>query len=217
MPRIASLASLTSATTTLPGLPTTGLIAKDSSFANLGQPGGAGVISTSERYNAGQGNQGGAIDIYWRRTGTSEAAISVTGNNADNFPNLSSSVTRYNVNNTTTTVTGASNTFVDLAIVPYSTTGHNFMMRQQSEQTITGTGTFARQIRPNCFPNPTFDSVNNGYRFLAVGQSVGYREYILPSNLGDAFEREYVVDFFLDGALKYRFKLEVHYTGVTYP
>jgi len=190
MPRIASLASLTSATTFVTPVAVTGLLAKDS----LGY-GTAGAISTTTNFNSQT-----AIDIYWRRTSTSEAAISVTGYTS----NVASSITRYNVDNTTTTLTG-SNAFLDLAIVPHSGS-HVYKIVEVSEQTLSGTGSFLRQSTE--FPNATFNATNNGSQFLAVGQTMGYRETL---NTSVAFQREYVVDFFIDNLLKYRFNLECHY------
>jgi hypothetical protein len=191
MPRIASLASLTSATTFVtPATGATGLLAKDSSY------GTAGAIATTTAFN----NQA-AIDIYWRRTSASEAAISVSGY----ISNPVSSITRYNVDDTTTTVTASGSTFLDLAIVPHSGS-HLYKMVEVSEQTLIGTGSFVRQSTE--FPAATFNALNNVTQFLAVGDTMGYRETL---NASLTFQREYVVDFFIDNVLQYRFNLECHY------
>ena len=76
-------------------------------------------------------------------------------------------------------------------------------MAEVSEQTLIGTGSFLRQSTE--FPPATFNALDNVNQFLAVGQTVGYRETL---NTNVAFQREYVVDFFIDNSLKFRFKLE---------
>lgn len=168
---------------------TPGLVAKTTAY------GTAGAISTSNTTYTQA-----AIDIFWRRVGTNNAVISVSGyvNAAGN------SITRYNTDNTTTTVSGTADEYLDLAYI--STTTHNYKMVEVSEQNLSGNGSFFRQSLER--PAATFNATNNVSQTLAVGQTVGYRELIATA--GGTYKREYVVAFYIDTTLQYEFKFEVH-------
>ena len=142
-----------------------------------------------------------AIDIFWRRIGTDQAVISVSG-----YANASgNSITRYNTDGTTTTVSGTSEEYLDLAYI--STTTHNYKMVDVSAQNLSGTGAFYRQTVER--PPATFNATNNVSQALAVGQTVGYRQLIIRTG-STTYKREYVVAFYIGTTLQYTFKFEVH-------
>ena len=175
------------------------LIAKDASY------GTAGAIATT-----GAVNSQAAIDIFWRRTGATSAAISVSGY----LNNAVSSITRYNTDNTTTTVTANANTYLDLATFNNSASAYDsfdvgYKIVEISESTISGAGSVQRQSTET--PAATFNATNNTNVSLTSGQTMGYRETIITSNASNAFRRRYTVDFYLRDVKEYQFILEVHY------
>lgn len=175
------------------------LIAKDASYGTAAAIATTGIVNTQA-----------AIDIYWRRTGATSAAISVTCY----LNNAASSITRYNTDNTTTTVTADANTYLDLATFNdsasiYDSFDVGYKITEVSESTILGSGSFLRQSTE--FPAATFNAVNNTNVSLTSGQTMGYRETIITSNSSSAFRRRYTVDFYLRDVKEYQFILEVHY------
>ena len=169
---------------------TPGLVAKTTAY------GTAGAIATSDNTYTQA-----AIDIFWRRVGTDQAVISVSG-----YANASgNSIIRYNTDNTTTTVSGTAEEYLDLAYI--STTTHNYKMVDVSAQTLSGTGGFVRQTVER--PAATFNATSNVSQALAVGQTVGYRQLIYRSG-STTYKREYVVGFYIGTTLQYTFKFEVH-------
>lgn len=179
------------------GTSSSGLIAKDSSYST------AAVLAVT-----GTLNSQSAIDIFWRRTSPTSAAISVTGYIANSVH----SITRYNVDGTTTTLTADRETYLDLAKFSSSSSSDfdgAYKIIEISESTISGSGSAVRQSIE--FPTATYDMANNTDYTLSSEQTAGYRELISTSNSSVAFHREYTVDFYLGGVKKYGFILGVKY------
>lgn len=179
------------------GASAAGLLAKDSSY------GTAGVVAVT-----GSLNSQSAIDIFWRRTSATSAAISVTGY----ISNAVHSITRYNVDGSTTTLTANRDTYLDLAKFSSSSSSDfdgAYKIIEISESTVSGSGSSFRQTIE--FPTATYDMANNTNYTLSSGETAGYREMIFTSNSSNVFHREYTVDFYLGGVKQYGFIIGVKY------